>query len=142
MKLSEAILLGDTLKKCDSTRWLSPDGSCGCAFGGALLAVGAYSKDLAVALRDMRVEAIAEIPLIRAQWPWLEASHLTTISGKYFGVADGLNTIEDVAAYVRAIEPSEETEVYQGDAGDETEPEWTDRETSLELEHSRFGYGR
>jgi hypothetical protein len=40
MRLSEAILLGDSLKKAISDEWISEDGSCGCAFGGALLACG------------------------------------------------------------------------------------------------------
>lgn len=43
MKLSDAIILGDTLKTGINYTWLEeqPDGTiCGCALGGALLADG------------------------------------------------------------------------------------------------------
>ena len=118
MKLSEAIVLGDSLKRCDPNMWISEDGSCGCAFGGALLAAGMNLKHFHNNWSGSACNRIAELPFVREHWPWITGDHLVKISDLYREVAHGYATIEDVAAYVRTVEP-EETEPYQGDPGDE-----------------------
>jgi hypothetical protein len=112
MKLSEAIILGDTLKKSDSGEWLAEDGSCGCAFGGALLAAGVAAQEFHRQFNGntqtrTSYEAVSEIPCVRALWPWLTGEHLEEISDLYFRVDAHMKTIEDVAAYVRTVEPPE-----------------------------------
>lgn len=104
MKLSEAILLGDTLKRCDPKHWISEDGGCGCALGGALLAVGADMNKLRA---EYEWNTFRNCPEVKKYWPWLTADHTHKISELYRGVASGDRSIEDVAAYVREIEPEE-----------------------------------
>ena len=96
--LSDLIILGDTLKKSDPYTWLSEDGSCGCAFGGALLAAGI----------KLNGKHPSEVPEVKKLWPWLTEKHFIHISYLYFELVNGNGTIEDVAAYVRSIEPSQE----------------------------------
>lgn len=103
MQLSEAIILGDTLKRCDPDQWISPDGSCGCALGGALLAAGVTMK----VFNQQREVIIFEKPCVIQAWPWLTEQHIDQISDLYFLVQAGSRTIEEVAAYVRTIEPRE-----------------------------------
>jgi len=86
MKLSNAIEKGNGMKRPNPITWLSEDGSCGCALGGAALAVGLESWNF---------------PQIFIHWPWLNGEHIRTISGLYRD-----KTIEDVVAYVRSVEPS------------------------------------
>lgn len=105
MLLQYAIILGDTLKKCDPWTWMSFDGSCGCAFGGALLAAGVTPAEFHKQFMQSVSEHATELPLVRQRWPWLAPEHLLEISSLYFEVADGLKNIEDVAAYVRTVEP-------------------------------------
>jgi hypothetical protein len=57
-RLSEHILLGDSLRTRDAGRWYDPQENCGCALGGAMLSLGHGAKTLSSA--D-----------IVAQWPWL-----------------------------------------------------------------------
>lgn len=102
MLLQHAIILGDPLKRSDPRQWLSPDGSCGCAFGGALLAVGI---DPAVFNFEWQEYQQGEWPSVTELWPWLTSDHLFEISGLYAKVCEGKSTIESVAAYVRTIEP-------------------------------------
>jgi len=118
MKLSEAIIMGDTLKKCDANQWISADGSCGCAFGGALLAAGMRPLHYHENYRGSSCNAVSELPFVREHWPWITGEHLVKISDLYRKVARGETTIEAVAAYVRTVEP-QETEPSQGDQGDE-----------------------
>lgn len=102
MLLSEAIILGDTLKTCEPRTWISPDGSCGCAFGGALLAAGVTSLEF----RDEALTGnIADLPCVKSRWPWVTRDHIFLISQIYHKVAVDQATIEDVSAYVRTIEP-------------------------------------
>lgn len=111
MKLSEAILLGDSLKKPDAATFLSGDGFCGCALGGALIAKTLDKQYLAEFLDpDNEDEEFEGLPVIRANFPWLKGDHVTEISYLYFGVCDGDVTIEQIADYVRSIEPAELTE--------------------------------
>lgn len=138
MKLSSAIILGDTLKKCEPRKWISDDGSCGCAFGGALLAAGMTVEQFQPT--NSSCNAIAEMPFVRNLWPWITGDHVLAISNLYDQVAEGEKTIEDVAAYVASVEPPDEPD-YQGDQGDEQPVRLSsDYETGLEMEHNRFGY--
>lgn len=107
MKLSEAILLGDTLKKCEPGCFISPDGSCGCAIGGALLATGADPAEVDYQLSEScdGISGVSEIEAIKSRWPWLTWRHIADISLLYNKVAAGEMTIEQVAAFVRTIEP-------------------------------------
>lgn len=124
MKLSEAILLGDSLKKCNPMQWVTEDGQCGCALGGALLATGARVEEILSQLRKLGDRLfisprghIYEIDLIRKQWPWLTAGICTTISNMYWEVHLGTKTIYDIVKYVASIEPQEEVA---------KEPNWAD----------------
>lgn len=104
MLLQHAIILGDPLKTADATTWLSDDGSCGCAFGGALLAVGVTPEEF---LSDWLSFPPSEWPCVQSRWPWLTWDHMLAISGMYHDVVSGKSTIEDIADYVRTIEPAE-----------------------------------
>lgn len=106
MRLSEAIILGDTLKKCDPNLFISSDGSCGCAFGGALLAVGVTPAEWGKELRGPW-RTTDELDCVKSRWPWLKLRHVARISSLYYAVADGKATIEDVAVYIRSVEPIE-----------------------------------
>jgi len=106
MKLIEAIILGDTLKQANPRTFISPDGSCGCAFGGALLAVGITAKQYIGELTAFN--EIHELPCVLSRWPWIEQKHILKIGELYWLVYEGKATIEDVAAYVRSVEPAEQ----------------------------------
>lgn len=110
MLLQDAIILGDTLKKGDPEQWLSWDGSCGCAFGGALLAVGVTAEEFNYQAANFHM---AELPAVRSRWPWIKPEHLYAISQLYREAAHGQGTIEDVAAYVRSIEPVPQIEALR-----------------------------
>lgn len=106
MRLSELILLGDLLRRRDPIRYLEEEncgqGHCGCALGGALLASG-YD--------DPR--------MLYKVWPWLADenpanrakgftwTHDLEISHQFFDVCRGAQTIEQLADYIRSIEPDE-----------------------------------
>lgn len=89
--LSQAILLGDTLKLSADDVYLSRDGACGCALGGALLAVGGESG------------VGVEFQLTRA-WPWLESRDLTCISMMYTDVCAGARTLDSLVEWVKGRE--------------------------------------
>jgi hypothetical protein len=108
MKLSEAILLGDVLKKGTNDAWISEDGSCGCAFGGALLAAGITAQQFRYEMRGCR--SADEPGCVKQRWPWLTEEHLIKITGLYDRVMKQCGTIEQVADYVRSIEPAEPTQ--------------------------------
>lgn len=107
MRLSEAIMLGDMLKKPDGGRWLGRDGDryCGCALGGAALAAGFGEQHLA-AIGDL----VSYIPFenrVHAAWPWINAVQRMRIGQMYMQVAAGKIAIEQLVDYVRSIEPAE-----------------------------------
>ncbi len=121
LQLSEAMILGDPLKKCNPEEWISWDGSCGCALGGALLATGVTVE---VWVREFLNHTpganwFRSVPCIMSRWPWLTAEHLKVISAMYRQVAYGAKTIEDVAAYVRGVEPAEQSSTNILDAQEE-----------------------
>lgn len=107
MQLSEAIILGDSLKRCNPWQWLSADGSCGCGFGGALLAAGVDANTFFGEMKGGSAAEVAEAAQVKARWPWLTATHLEQITCLYFLLTEGQRTIEDVADYVRSVEPGE-----------------------------------
>lgn len=109
MRLSEALLLGDSLRTRERYCFLdmSTNPPCGCALGGAALAMG-------------RTEYKGHLHL----WPWLEnlSGRMSDYIfedeiGTYVGddhpsfsqVCTGKYTIEQLADYVRSIEPDEDT---------------------------------
>lgn len=100
MKLSEAIILGDSLKRPDPTVWLSQDGSCGCAFGGAVLAAGVGGAFYNECRLPHESQAVLKL------WPWLTHEHTSTISELYRQVCDGTCTLEHISEYVKSIEPA------------------------------------
>lgn len=101
MRLSDAIVLGDSLRVRNSAVWIKEeeDGRiCGCALGGALLAVGET------------VQAIDETDIgviLHKHWPWLRASAMDDISRMFASVVRGDRSFEGVLEYVRSCEPPE-----------------------------------
>lgn len=109
MRLSEAMMLGDGLRKRDYKFYLKTIGGevCGCAIGGAVLACG-WSED--------GLE-------FRTLWPWLNGSPDNGSTDNRFSwageigmardshpsfkrVMEGDGTFEQLVDYVRSIEPS------------------------------------
>lgn len=109
-RLSEMILLGDSLRTRKGWHFLNQesDGSyCGCALGGAALAIGKQ-----------------EYSMTNPPWPWLlnEApgggllcgeplTYQDTISLKFFSVCCGDITIEQLVDYVRSVELAEDVQI-------------------------------
>lgn len=124
MKLSEAILLGDTLKKANAGTWISEDGSCGCALGGALLASGITAKQFGQGYTATSVYCrvfgkrygvlgegvIAEMDCVKRLWPWVTPGVVLEISRMYMALERGYRTIEEIAEYVSKVEPAEKEE--------------------------------
>jgi hypothetical protein len=106
MRLSEAILLGDSLKKSDPFTWLSKDGSCGCAIGGAMLAAGITAEEWA----DSAACMPCYFGLAREMWPFLDEKVESEISRMYAQVAKGELALEQLCDYVRSVEPEEAPE--------------------------------
>lgn len=116
MHLSEAVLLGDLIRTRDAgcyLRWPADEvGPCGCAIGGAVMAVrsGITRQDIAAGY-DTNGYSLAE-----AIWPWLERriacsdGHIRTydtiISIQFYEVVEGKRTLESLADYIRSVEPS------------------------------------
>jgi hypothetical protein len=104
MRLSDAIGLGRTLVKFDSTKFLWPNdkGECvGCAIGMGLAAIG-----------EVKIERLDQIFV---HWPWLNgtddwtAKPITIISEMAHRVAKGEQSLDELIDYVRSVEPAEET---------------------------------
>jgi hypothetical protein len=106
MQLSEAMELGHMQKTFDSNQWLSADGSCGCAFSGALLAIGKGQQFIEQLPNLGTFGAPLETAIVKQEWPWLTYEHLKTISVMAHAVERGETPIEDIWAYVRSIEPA------------------------------------
>ena len=99
MRLSQAILLGDSLRERDPYAWLrEEDGGSivGCALGGATLAVGGTLEDF----QDKDT-----ITWLQQYWPWLGGRERRTISGMFVEVFYQKRTLESLVDYVRSIEP-------------------------------------
>lgn len=105
MKLSDAMVLGDSLRDRQWSIWLSANKSCGCAIGGAILAIGKGDEFLASYLSLI----LSNEPIFR-YWPWLEYEGLNQISARFRKVCRGEMTFEQLVDYVRSIEPDETEE--------------------------------
>lgn len=92
MKLSVAMMLGDSLRARNATIWYDPNTNCGCAIGGAALAVG--ERSMWMVHQDFL-----------KMWPWLDFPILSAISKKFYNVVEGRETFEELVDYVRSIEP-------------------------------------
>lgn len=115
MRLSEAILLGDSLKKPNGASYDVIDG-CGCALAGARLAAGLGSnRNDPIPYADQR---------FLSMWPWFTRDHEFYISKMYFQVCDSKLTIEQLADEVRKWE--DELGVYANN----TEAECQTRDTA------------
>ncbi|HLJ88815.1 MAG TPA: hypothetical protein VKZ53_18495 [Candidatus Angelobacter sp.] len=135
MKLSEEIMLGSTLITAKPEIWLDRQGGSGCSIGGALLATGVNPLEFwdeqqavwtALASGEEKVEIVTlydgslwtigpfhKMKSIQDRWPWLMAEHLANISKMYFEVVEGSRTLEQLAEYVRSVEPKDGTEQPQ-----------------------------
>lgn len=111
MKLSDAILLGDSLKHSTSSAFLySMEGKVyGCAIGGAILADGGT---VAQWMGDRQINGIvtSSMKSITSRWPWLKQEYIDRISRFYDDVVNGVMTLEALADWVRSIEPKEEAQ--------------------------------
>lgn len=116
MKFSDAILLGHGLKKFDSTQWLSDDGSCGCAIGGAILAVGLAQRFIREAQHHSMSSVLSayHVECFREQWPWIEPRHVAHISLMAHDVELSALTIEELVEWVRSVEPAGDLGVPAG----------------------------
>jgi hypothetical protein len=109
MRLSDSIAMGDfVIPRGDGRTWLSGyqgggPPTCGCAVGRAYLANGG------------RMEAYRMEASFIEMWPWLTLSKLGDISLKFTRVVRGEMTIEQLADYVRSIEPDEDDTVQKMD---------------------------
>lgn len=102
MRLSEAILLGDTLKGANPWCFSVDENNCGCALAGARLAAGL----------EWSVYEVPECdPVFLSKWPWMTGQISNVISDMYFDLCFGrvgkTNSIEQIADYVRSVEPNE-----------------------------------
>ncbi len=105
MKLSLAIERGNTMKRHDPRVFLSPDGKCGCAFGGALLAAGVTVEEWRQDFDNSSF--IEDLLCVRARWPWLTAEHITRIGDMYFEVCAGKREMGEIVEWVRGVEPTD-----------------------------------
>jgi len=105
MKLSEAMMLGAATCKMVPGDWNS------CALGAAGNAVGIPQSTIGILniMDDLRDRAA----WISDYWPWLESKNsfgdrwMTIIYTRFdFSVCPGYETLEQLADYIRSIEPS------------------------------------
>ena len=111
MYLSDAAVLGDSMRKRNPCIYLEKDNiagqHCGCLLGGAILAEG-----LGVGIDDNRMRA-------ESRWPWLRDNSIEPVwfvagnGHKYeyivtigfFRVCDGNLTFEQLIQWIRSVEP-------------------------------------
>lgn len=102
MKLSEAMMLGDMLRKRNAKHFVHEelDGTkCGCALGGASLAIGLqYSWDRRKAWPWILEE-------IRPGWIWESEIGCSHKRG-FIAVMEGVLSFEDLCRWVEEVEPS------------------------------------
>lgn len=105
MRLSDAILMGDTLRSRRPSRFLEKtgDGFCGCAIGGALLAIGVEDGNERHKIWPWLKNDNADSPFTTQTW-----TNETEISNQFWMVCAGKRTLEELVDYVRAIEPAED----------------------------------
>lgn len=123
MKLSDAMVLGSSLIKFDPYRWISKDGSCGCAVGMAAAAVGWREFPTVFDLfstfpllgretvppsipgqrnRPLEVARRMAIPSGTVRPVWMIISLLAMMVG------EGKLRFEDLVAWVRQVEAEDE----------------------------------
>lgn len=113
VRLADAMALGFTLVEFDPNCWLLMDGKCGCAFGGAILAVGRqqdFWKQIGYLVDG---EWVAEMAVVKELWPWITAEHINRISDLAREIDMEQATKEDILTYVRSIEPAEEPSIFE-----------------------------
>jgi hypothetical protein len=109
MKFSEALVLGYSEIKHNPGVWLwqNKDGSCeGCAIGAAL-----YAQGLRSAYRPISGDSMI-IPIMERLWPWTLGKGIDfigKISKMFTDVTQGKTTIEELVAWVKSVEPEEES---------------------------------
>lgn len=69
-RLSTHILLGDHLRERDPNSWLSKDGRCGCAFGGAIISIG-RSEQYQTMMNEI-YNWTTPMDFLREIWVWLD----------------------------------------------------------------------
>ena len=96
MRLSEAMMLGDMMRRRSGGIYLiNTEAPCGCAIGGAALAIG--HKAGAAWSRGRT--------LLQATYPWFTDAEDEKISVMFMDVCTGETTFEQLISYVRSIEP-------------------------------------
>ena len=111
MKLSEAIVLGNSLVCREPLQFFSHDASRGCAIGGAMVAAGMAEQFLATR-SGTGGAGITTLPVVHEAWPWLHEWHVAEISRMY---AVGRH-IEEIAQCVQVWErEAERVETAQQD---------------------------
>jgi hypothetical protein len=100
MRLSDLILLGDSLRSRRYWSYLSLDGgsTCGCALGGAALYLGADPG------KNWNDKGAGD-DILYTHFPWLDIHIEAVISQRFAEVCHGEISIEELADYVRSIEP-------------------------------------
>lgn len=102
MRLSEAIILGDSALRRSPSVWLNRESGCGCALGRAYYVAGGE--------KDLVGNCIGVIDGLTEMWPFLTKNELQKISMMFFTVCGGGMTIEALADYVKTLEPAEMAE--------------------------------
>ncbi len=142
MKLSQAIILGDSLKKPCSTVFLGVNGfgeDCGCAIGGAILAAVDNAQKQVGDIGFLGAYDLA-LPLAIQKWPFLlqrldkeeyvpanileyakSATVEHVISSMYYECYSGTMSIEQIADWVKSIE--DKYDVYGENPSDSLNPE-------------------
>lgn len=117
MKLSVAVALGDVAKRREPLVFLSHDGTCGCALGGAVLAAGLAKEFQHERAQFAGKGGITALPCIAHAWPWLRQSHVDTISAMYTMRLP----VEAIVAYVEGVElgAAENAEINRRTVADE-----------------------
>lgn len=103
MRLSEAMMLGSVTCKLIPADWNS------CAFGCAGNAVGIEQASAKGHGSQVLPDGRMRLGVIREYWPWLSNSELFDSIWRMFDCEvcfDRTKTLEQVADYVRSIEPS------------------------------------
>jgi hypothetical protein len=113
MKLSDAIVLGSLMKRGEPSLFFDSRAGCGCALGGAFLAVGVEQEEMLAHLpqkwRDQE---------IKTYWPWLTSEIVDQIGELYWRgffqgdnyphTPNGVDSLSLVVEFVKSVEPPEE----------------------------------
>lgn len=104
MKLSEAMMLGDSLRTRDASLFLSEmSGVCrGCAIGGALLSVGVTCADKNKGVDKNK----GYLEYFQTLWPWISAPIYHSINALFVSVLNDTITFEQLVDCVVSVEPS------------------------------------